>query len=292
MIITTGPTGSGKTTTLYAVLKKLNTSEVKIITLEDPIEYKLKGINQSQIDHSKGYDFAKGLRSILRQDPEIVMVGEIRDLETADIAIQAALTGHLMISTIHTNSAAGAIPRFLSMGVKPFLLAPALNAVIGQRLVRRLGADRSLEQFRADIKDMLTRQRTEAETKRREEELYDKVRSATSVELAPELIDTEVQEMVRDFVGRLKEQGSTFADWLTATNKKEEDVVKEMKEIAQSRIILRFGMQELANALEIEPAEDAMKAQLDSARASAKAEGHPLPEEELKSGGSEREGGL
>jgi type IV pilus assembly protein PilB len=138
MIITTGPTGSGKTTTLYAILKKLNKPEVKIITLEDPIEYKLKGINQSQIEHGKNYDFAKGLRSNLRQDPDIVMVGEIRDLETAEIAIQAALTGHLVVSTIHTNSAAGVIPRFLSMGVKPFLLAPALNAVIGHRLVRRL----------------------------------------------------------------------------------------------------------------------------------------------------------
>lgn len=138
MVITTGPTGSGKTTTLYAVLEVLNKPGVKIITLEDPVEYKLPGINQSQIDHSKNYTFATGLRSILRQDPDIVMVGEIRDLETADVAIQAALTGHLLFSTIHTNSAAGAIPRFLSMGVKPFLLAPALNAVIGQRLVRRL----------------------------------------------------------------------------------------------------------------------------------------------------------
>ena len=138
MIVTTGPTGSGKTTTLYAILKKLNDPEVKIITLEDPIEYKLAGINQSQIDHGRDYDFAKGLRSILRQDPDVVMVGEIRDLETAEISIQAALTGHLVVSTIHTNSAAGAIPRFMSMCVKPFLLAPALNAVIGQRLVRRL----------------------------------------------------------------------------------------------------------------------------------------------------------
>lgn len=141
MIVTTGPTGSGKTTTLYAILKKLNDPGVKIITLEDPVEYKLAGINQSQIEHSKDYDFAKGLRSILRQDPDIVMVGEIRDLETAEISIQAALTGHLVVSTIHTNSAAGAIPRFMSMGVKPFLLAPALNAIIGQRLVRRLCAD-------------------------------------------------------------------------------------------------------------------------------------------------------
>jgi len=144
MIITTGPTGSGKTTTLYAILKKLNDPTEKIITLEDPIEYKLQGINQSQIEHDKGYDFAKGLRSILRQDPDIVMVGEIRDQETAEIAIQAALTGHLVVSTIHTNSAAGAIPRFLSMGVRPFLLAPALNAVIGQRLVRRLKKEMSM----------------------------------------------------------------------------------------------------------------------------------------------------
>jgi len=145
MIVTTGPTGSGKTTTLYATLKKLNTPGIKIITLEDPIEYKLQGINQSQIDHSKGYDFANGLRSILRQDPDIVMVGEIRDLETAEIAIQASMTGHLVLSTIHTNSAAGAIPRFLSMGVKPFLLAPALNAIIGQRLVRRLKPEMAIK---------------------------------------------------------------------------------------------------------------------------------------------------
>jgi len=136
MIITTGPTGSGKTTTLYAILKKLNNQETKIITIEDPIEYQLKGINQSQT--SEKYTFSQGLRSIVRQDPDVVMVGEIRDLETADIAIQAALTGHLVLSTIHTNDAAGTVPRFLSMGAKPFLLAPALNAIIGQRLVRRV----------------------------------------------------------------------------------------------------------------------------------------------------------
>ena len=138
MIITTGPTGSGKTTSLYAILNKLNKPEIKIITLENPVEYKLAGINQSQIDPSKDYSFANGLRSILRQDPDIVMVGEIRDLETAEVSIQAALTGHLVVSTLHTNDAAGAIPRFLSMGVKPFLLAPALNAIIAQRLVRRI----------------------------------------------------------------------------------------------------------------------------------------------------------
>ncbi|MDP3965042.1 MAG: GspE/PulE family protein [bacterium] len=138
MIITTGPTGSGKTTTLYAILNQINSPEAKIITLEDPIEYKLDGVSQSQIDASKDYTFAKGLRAILRQDPDIVMVGEIRDSETTEIAIQAALTGHLVLSTIHTNSASGAIPRFIALNAKPFLLAPALNAVMAQRLVRRL----------------------------------------------------------------------------------------------------------------------------------------------------------
>ena len=136
MIITAGPTGSGKTTTLYAILKKLNNQETKIITIEDPIEYQLDGVNQSQT--SANYTFAKGLRSIVRQDPDIIMVGEIRDLETAEIAIQAALTGHLVLSTIHTNDAAGTVPRFLSMGAKPYLLAPALNVMIGQRLVRKI----------------------------------------------------------------------------------------------------------------------------------------------------------
>lgn len=138
MIMTTGPTGSGKTTTMYSILRLLNKPGVKIITLEDPVEIKMEGINQSQVNPSGGYTFAKGLRSLLRQDPDICMVGEIRDLETAEIAIQAALTGHLMLSTIHTNGASGAIPRFLSMGVKPFLLAPALNSIIGQRLVRKI----------------------------------------------------------------------------------------------------------------------------------------------------------
>ncbi len=138
MIITTGPTGSGKTTTLYAILNKLNTEDTKIITLENPVEYKLKGIVQSQVDPSKKYTFALGLRAILRQDPDVVMVGEIRDLETAKTAVEASLTGHIMLSTIHTNDAAGAVPRFLGMGVEGIFLAPALNAVIGQRLVRRV----------------------------------------------------------------------------------------------------------------------------------------------------------
>lgn len=138
LILTTGPTGSGKTTTLYAILNKLNNEESKIITLEDPVEYKLEGINQSQVDQSRDYTFSKGLRSILRQDPDIVMVGEMRDLETSEIAIQASLTGHLVLSTLHTNDAAGVIPRLVELGVKPFLIVPSVNCIIGQRLVRKL----------------------------------------------------------------------------------------------------------------------------------------------------------
>ncbi|NCO23195.1 hypothetical protein COW09_01510 [bacterium (Candidatus Moisslbacteria) CG12_big_fil_rev_8_21_14_0_65_36_11] len=138
LMITVGPTGSGKTTTLYAILSKLNDPETKIITIEDPIEYRLKGVNQSQIDPTKNYTFANGLRSIMRQDPDVILVGEIRDAETAEISIQAALTGHLVLSTLHTNDSFGAIPRFLSLGVKPYLLAPALNMIMGQRLVRRV----------------------------------------------------------------------------------------------------------------------------------------------------------
>lgn len=138
MILTTGPTGSGKTTTLYAFLNHLNLPGVKIITLEDPVEYQLEGIIQTPIDKSKDMDFAKGLRSILRQDPNIVMVGEIRDYETAETAAQAALTGHVVLSTLHTNDAAGAIPRLLDLGVKPVTLAPALTCLIAQRLLRRI----------------------------------------------------------------------------------------------------------------------------------------------------------
>jgi len=138
LILTTGPTGSGKTTTLYAVLNRLNQPGTKIITLEDPIEYQLKGINQSQVDNKRGYTFSDGLRSILRQDPNVVMVGEIRDLETAEIAVQASLTGHLVLSTLHTNDAAGVIPRLIDIGVKPYFLVPSINAVIGQRLIRCL----------------------------------------------------------------------------------------------------------------------------------------------------------
>lgn len=138
LILTTGPTGSGKTTTLYACLRKLRDPQVKIITIEDPIEYHLEGVSQTQVDHSKGYDFVAGLRAAVRQDPDVIMVGEIRDEETASVAIDSALTGHVVFSTLHTNNAAGAIPRLIDLGVNPKILSSALNIAIGQRLVRRL----------------------------------------------------------------------------------------------------------------------------------------------------------
>ncbi len=138
IILVTGPTGSGKTTTLYAALSVLNDKERNILTVEDPIEYDLTGIGQTQVNHKIQMTFAKGLRAILRQDPDVVMVGEIRDLETAQIAIQSSLTGHLVLSTLHTNSAIGAITRLGDMGVEPFLLASSLTGVLAQRLIRRL----------------------------------------------------------------------------------------------------------------------------------------------------------
>lgn len=136
MILTTGPTGSGKTTTLYAFLKKIQTPNVKIITVEDPIEYHLTGISQTQVAPERGYTFASGLRSILRQDPDIILIGEIRDLETADTALQAALTGHLVLSSLHTNDAAGVVPRLSDIGASTATIGPALSLAIAQRLVR------------------------------------------------------------------------------------------------------------------------------------------------------------
>ena len=142
LILTTGPTGAGKSTTLYTLLDLLNTPDVNISTVEDPIEYQMQRINQTQVQPDIGFTFASGLRSLVRQDPDIIMVGEIRDNETASLAINAALTGHLVLSTLHTNSAAGAIPRLLDMGVEPFLLASTLRVIIGQRLVRQLCEDK------------------------------------------------------------------------------------------------------------------------------------------------------
>ena len=137
-ILTTGPTGSGKTTSLYAFIQYLNSSGTKIITIEDPIEYHITGISQTQVDTKKGYSFANGLRAVVRQDPDIILVGEIRDEETADIALQAALTGHLVLSTIHTNDSAGTIPRLIDLGIQPQIIAPAINMAMAQRLIRKL----------------------------------------------------------------------------------------------------------------------------------------------------------
>ena len=138
IILTTGPTGSGKTTTLYAFIKKILTPDIKIITIEDPVEYHIEGISQTQVEPAKGYTFENGLRSIVRQDPDVILVGEIRDYETAEIAMHAALTGHLVFSTLHTNDAVGAIPRLIDLGIKPPIIAPAINLLMAQRLLRRV----------------------------------------------------------------------------------------------------------------------------------------------------------
>ena len=159
MILTSGPTGSGKSTTLYALIKKIKSESINIVTLEDPVEYKMDGVNQIQVNVDAGLTFASGLRSILRQDPDVVMMGEIRDEETAGLAVQAALTGHLVFSTLHTNSAAGILPRLLDMGIEPFLLASTLNTVIGQRLVRRVAEKKEIytssEMETREINDVL-----------------------------------------------------------------------------------------------------------------------------------------
>jgi type II secretory ATPase GspE/PulE/Tfp pilus assembly ATPase PilB-like protein len=138
VILTTGPTGSGKTTTLYAFLNQVYTPEVKIITIEDPVEYHFEGITQTQVDEEKEYTFLSGLRAALRQDPDVIMVGEIRDEDTAKVAVNAALTGHLVLSTLHTNTAAGTIPRLIDLGINPKTLASALSIALAQRLVRML----------------------------------------------------------------------------------------------------------------------------------------------------------
>lgn len=141
MILTSGPTGSGKSTSMYALIQEIMNDSINIVTLEDPVEYKVGGVNQIQVNTEVGLTFATGLRSILRQDPNVIMVGEIRDKETATLAVQAALTGHLVFSTLHTNSAAGILPRLLDMGIEPFLIASTVHTVIGQRLVRRIADD-------------------------------------------------------------------------------------------------------------------------------------------------------
>ena len=138
IILITGPTGSGKTTTLYSIISRINSPKVNIVTLEDPIEYKISGVNQVQVNPAAGLTFASGLRAFLRQDPNIILVGEIRDQETADLAIQASLTGHLVFATLHTNNASGALPRLLDMGAEPYLLASSMTAIVAQRVIRKI----------------------------------------------------------------------------------------------------------------------------------------------------------
>ena len=180
MILTSGPTGSGKSTSLYALIQEIMDDTINIVTLEDPVEYKMQGINQIQVNAEVGLTFANGLRSILRQDPDVVMVGEIRDKETAQLAVQAALTGHLVFSTLHTNSAAGILPRLLDMGIEPFLIASTVHTVIGQRLVRRTSENRTQYQssksetaaIQATIGSLLPK--TDADRKKAAEDLgYD-----------------------------------------------------------------------------------------------------------------------
>ncbi len=177
MVLTSGPTGSGKSTSMYALLQEIKSDTVNIVTLEDPVEYKMDGINQIQVNADVGLTFASGLRSILRQDPDVVMVGEIRDKETATLAVQAALTGHLVFSTLHTNSSAGILPRLLDMGIEPFLIASTVRTVIGQRLVRRLtdkaetyqSSPTETEAIHQALKGLLPE--TEAEAKKLAEDL-------------------------------------------------------------------------------------------------------------------------
>jgi type IV pilus assembly protein PilB len=159
MILTSGPTGSGKSTTMYALINEIKNDSINIVTLEDPVEYKMDGVNQIQVNAEVGLTFATGLRSILRQDPDVILVGEIRDKETATLAIQAALTGHLVFSTLHTNSAAGILPRLLDMGVEPFLIASTVNTVIGQRLVRRID-DKTKTAYKSDQNETTAIQET------------------------------------------------------------------------------------------------------------------------------------
>lgn len=201
IILVTGPTGSGKTTTLYSLLNSIVGTQKNIITLEDPIEYELAGIVQSQIDHEHNYDFASGLRSILRHDPDVILLGEIRDYETAQTALDAALTGHLVLATLHTNSAVEAISRFLAMGVSPYTFAPSVRAILGQRLIRVLSDECRAEGAQCDPTDHNS---------------YDGVRSL------PELlvVDKDLRELIEmneqtiTIEEKAKEKGYlTMRDW-------------------------------------------------------------------------------
>ena len=188
MVLSTGPTGSGKSTTLYTLITYIKDIAINIVTLEDPVEYKMDGINQIQVNSDVGLTFSSGLRSILRQDPDVVMVGEIRDGETADLAVQAALTGHLVLSTLHTNSAPGVLPRLLDMQIEPFLIASTVNTVIGQRLVRRL-CEKCKEQVTSTEAQTEAIKETLANVLAKDESEKSKVEQHTGLEDLPSLTD-------------------------------------------------------------------------------------------------------
>ncbi len=196
MVINTGPTGSGKSTTLFALLKKLIKPENKILTIENPIEYHVKGITQSQVNVEKGFTFLNGLRAALRQDPDVIMVGEIRDGETASIAVNAALTGHLVFSTLHTNSAAGAFPRFMELGVNPKILATAMNMVIAQRLVRKLCS--------------FCKTQVDASDKKNKRQIDKIVDIYSSIENKDRFVDTSIKHKIYKAVGCKKCNNTGF----------------------------------------------------------------------------------
>ena len=183
MVLTSGPTGSGKSTSMYALIQEIKNEEINIVTLEDPVEYKINGVNQIQVNNDVGLTFASGLRSILRQDPDVVMVGEIRDKETASLAVQAALTGHLVFSTLHTNSAAGILPRLLDMGIEPFLIASTVRTVIGQRLVRRISDDK--EKYQAEPAEVQAIQSTLGDILPENEEQAEKLKKELGYKTLP-----------------------------------------------------------------------------------------------------------
>lgn len=195
MTLSTGPTGSGKSTTLYAVVQELKDVSINIVTLEDPVEYKMDGINQIQVNADVGLTFASGLRSILRQDPNVVLVGEIRDKETADLAVQAALTGHVVLSTIHTNSAAGVLPRMLDMQIEPFLIASTINTVIGQRLVRKL-CDKCKEKYQTNDVETKSIKQTLADIMPKDKSELEKVQKDVGYETVP-IADQESYTMYK-----------------------------------------------------------------------------------------------
>jgi type II secretory ATPase GspE/PulE/Tfp pilus assembly ATPase PilB-like protein len=229
LVLNTGPTGSGKTTTLYAFLRTLNSPEIKIITLEDPIEYRIEGIEQTQVDDEAGYTFADGLRAIVRQDPDVILVGEIRDLETADISIQAALTGHMVLSTLHTNDAVGAVPRLINLGVKAVSIGPALSLVIAQRLVRVLcehckKATNPDEAMKANIQKLLARLPAKV----------DKTKYEKYVLYEPGACDACNQVGYRGRVG--------IFEFLEGGSDLEETILKEASEVALRAVAERQGM--------------------------------------------------